>query len=86
MTLATIRPATPALAWAVVAVALAVALPAAPASAQTGVRFHGTNDYITFGNTSQLMLSDFTAEGLIRIEKEALVVPDLARLERAAER
>ncbi len=36
--------------------------------------------------TVNRLLSDFTAEGLIRIEKETLVVPDLARLERAAER
>ena len=36
--------------------------------------------------TVNRLLSDFTAEGLIRIEKETLVVPDLDRLERAAER
>jgi CRP-like cAMP-binding protein len=36
--------------------------------------------------TVNRLLSDFTAEGLIRIEKEWLVVPDLGRLERAAER
>ncbi len=32
------------------------------------------------------LLSDFAAEDLIRIERDVLVVPDLARLERAAER
>jgi len=36
--------------------------------------------------TVNRLLSEFTAEGLIRIEKETLVVPDLDRLERAAER
>jgi CRP/FNR family cyclic AMP-dependent transcriptional regulator len=36
--------------------------------------------------TVNRLLADFTAEGLIRIEKETLVVPDLDRLERAAER
>lgn len=36
--------------------------------------------------TVNRLLSDFTAEGLIRIEKDWLVVPDLARLERAADR
>jgi CRP-like cAMP-binding protein len=36
--------------------------------------------------TVNRLLSDFAAEGLIRIEKETLVVPDLDRLERAAER
>jgi CRP-like cAMP-binding protein len=36
--------------------------------------------------TVNRLLSDFTAEGLIRIEKETLVVPDLDRLERAADR
>ena len=36
--------------------------------------------------TVNRLLSDFTAEGLIRIEKETLVVPDLERLERAADR
>jgi CRP/FNR family transcriptional regulator, cyclic AMP receptor protein len=32
------------------------------------------------------LLSDFAAEDLIRIERDVLIVPDLARLERAAER
>ncbi len=36
--------------------------------------------------TVNRLLSDFAAEGLIRIEKETLIVPDLDRLERAAER
>jgi CRP/FNR family transcriptional regulator, cyclic AMP receptor protein len=36
--------------------------------------------------TVNRLLADFAAEGLIRIEKETLVVPDLDRLERAAER
>jgi CRP/FNR family transcriptional regulator, cyclic AMP receptor protein len=36
--------------------------------------------------TVNRLLADFTAEGLIRIEKETLVVPDLERLERAADR
>ncbi len=36
--------------------------------------------------TVNRLLSEFTAEGLIRIEKETLIVPDLDRLERAAER
>jgi CRP-like cAMP-binding protein len=36
--------------------------------------------------TVNRLLADFAAEGLIRIEKETLVVPDLERLERAAER
>ena len=36
--------------------------------------------------TVNRLLSEFTAEGLIRIEKETLVVPDLERLERAADR
>ena len=36
--------------------------------------------------TVNRLLADFTAEGLIRIEKETLVVTDLERLERAAER
>jgi CRP-like cAMP-binding protein len=36
--------------------------------------------------TVNRLLADFAAEGLIRIEKETLIVPDLDRLERAAER
>ena len=36
--------------------------------------------------TVNRLLADFAAEGLIRIEKEWLVVPDLERLERAADR
>ena len=36
--------------------------------------------------TVNRLLAEFTAEGLIRIEKETLVVPDLDRLERAADR
>jgi CRP-like cAMP-binding protein len=36
--------------------------------------------------TVNRLLSEFTADGLIRIEKETLVVPDLERLERAADR
>jgi CRP/FNR family cyclic AMP-dependent transcriptional regulator len=36
--------------------------------------------------TVNRLLADFAAEGLILIEKETLVVPDLERLERAAER
>ncbi len=36
--------------------------------------------------TVNRLLSEFAAEGLIRIEKETLIVSDLARLERAAER
>ena len=36
--------------------------------------------------TVNRLLADFAAEGLILIEKETLVVPDLDRLERAAER
>ena len=36
--------------------------------------------------TVNRLLADFAAEGLIRIEKDTLVVPDLERLERAAER
>jgi len=36
--------------------------------------------------TVNRLLADFAAEGLIRIEKETLVIPDLERLERAAER
>lgn len=36
--------------------------------------------------TVNRLLADFAAEGLVRIEKETLVVPDLERLERAAER
>ncbi|HSW42114.1 MAG TPA: Crp/Fnr family transcriptional regulator [Patescibacteria group bacterium] len=36
--------------------------------------------------TVNRLLSDFAADGLIRIEKETLVIPDLDRLERAAER
>jgi CRP-like cAMP-binding protein len=36
--------------------------------------------------TVNRLLAEFTAEGLIRIEKETLVVPDLERLERAADR
>jgi CRP/FNR family cyclic AMP-dependent transcriptional regulator len=36
--------------------------------------------------TVNRLLADFAAEGLIRIEKETLVVTDLDRLERAAER
>ena len=36
--------------------------------------------------TVNRLLADFTTEGLIRIEKETLVVPDLDRLERAADR
>ena len=36
--------------------------------------------------TVNRLLADFAAEGLIRIEKETLIVPDLERLERAAER
>jgi CRP/FNR family transcriptional regulator, cyclic AMP receptor protein len=36
--------------------------------------------------TVNRLLAEFAAEGLIRIEKETLIVSDLARLERAAER
>jgi CRP/FNR family transcriptional regulator, cyclic AMP receptor protein len=36
--------------------------------------------------TVNRLLAEFTTEGLIRIEKETLVVPDIDRLERAAER
>jgi CRP/FNR family cyclic AMP-dependent transcriptional regulator len=36
--------------------------------------------------TVNRLLSDMTAQGLVRIEKDTLVIPDLARLERAAER
>lgn len=36
--------------------------------------------------TVNRLLADFAAEGLIRIERDALIVPDLERLERAAER
>ena len=36
--------------------------------------------------TVNRLLADFTAEGLIRIERDTLVVPDLERLERASER
>ncbi len=36
--------------------------------------------------TVNRLLADFAAQGLIRIEKETLVVPDLDRLERAADR
>jgi len=36
--------------------------------------------------TVNRLLADFAAEGLILIEKETLVVPDIDRLERAAER
>jgi CRP/FNR family cyclic AMP-dependent transcriptional regulator len=36
--------------------------------------------------TVNRLLGDFTAEGLIRIERDTLVVPDLDRLERAADR
>lgn len=36
--------------------------------------------------TVNRLLADFAAEGLIRIEKETLIVSDLERLERAAER
>ncbi len=36
--------------------------------------------------TVNRLLADFAAEDLIRIERDVLVVPDLARLERAAER
>lgn len=36
--------------------------------------------------TVNRLLSEFTSEGLIRIERDVLIVPDLARLEKAAER
>jgi len=36
--------------------------------------------------TVNRLLADFAAEDLIRIERDVLIVPDLARLERAAER
>jgi len=36
--------------------------------------------------TANRLLADFSAEGLIRIERDTLVVPDLDRLERAADR
>jgi CRP/FNR family transcriptional regulator, cyclic AMP receptor protein len=36
--------------------------------------------------TVNRLLADFAAEGLIRIEKETLVIPDVDRLERAADR
>jgi len=36
--------------------------------------------------TVNRMLSDMTAQGLVRIEHDVLIIPDLARLERAAER
>ena len=36
--------------------------------------------------TVNRLLAEFTADGLIRIERETLVVPDIDRLERAAER
>lgn len=36
--------------------------------------------------TVNRLLADFSAEGLIRIERDTLVVPDLDRLERAADR
>ncbi len=36
--------------------------------------------------TVNRLLAEFAAEDLIRIEKETLVVTDLERLERAAER
>jgi len=36
--------------------------------------------------TVNRLLSDFADQGLIRIEKDVLVIPDVARLERAAER
>lgn len=62
MPLRVLRLRAPASLWTLLAVVLAVALAAAPASAQTGLRFDGTNDYVTFGNTSQLRVSDFTVE------------------------
>jgi hypothetical protein len=62
MTLRVLRLYAPASVWTLLAVVLAAALTVAPASAQTGVRFDGTNDYVTFGSSSQLMLSDFTVE------------------------
>ena len=36
--------------------------------------------------TVNRLLSDMTAQGLVRVERDALIIPDLARLERAAER
>ncbi|MGH2406868.1 MAG: Crp/Fnr family transcriptional regulator [Candidatus Limnocylindrales bacterium] len=36
--------------------------------------------------TVNRLLSDMTAQGLVRIERDTLVIPDLGRLERAAER
>ena len=36
--------------------------------------------------TVNRLLGEFTAEGLIRIDRDTLVVPDLDRLERAATR
>jgi CRP-like cAMP-binding protein len=36
--------------------------------------------------TVNRLLADMTAQGLVRIERDVLIIPDLARLERAAER
>jgi len=36
--------------------------------------------------TVNRLLSDMTAQGLVRVERDTLIIPDLARLERAAER
>ncbi len=36
--------------------------------------------------TVNRLLADMTAQGLVRVERDVLVIPDLARLERAAER
>jgi CRP/FNR family transcriptional regulator/CRP/FNR family cyclic AMP-dependent transcriptional regulator len=36
--------------------------------------------------TVNRLLADMTAQGLVRVEHDVLVIPDLVRLERAAER
>jgi hypothetical protein len=32
------------------------------------------------------LLADMTAQGLVHVERDVLIIPDLARLQRAAER
>ena len=64
-------------------------LPVTEGKRRMGMLFLQSDLGAMIGGTRQTvnrLLSDFADQGLIRIEKDVLVIPDVARLERAAER